>query len=156
MPNPAPGTLKYVILHKIPISIRQDEVKIIISDGDSARLNTQKAPTGANLSNVPHQILVQLWNTGQQVSMKHWRTATHRRDDSLMADTVDEILRVLASSATPSISTIFIAAQQVLVLTEKMDDWNKLNTLLQNMNEQQLRQFLSFIILVVLSKAAGE
>lgn len=156
MPDPQPGTLSYIITAKIAVDVKQDEIHIILTDGTNARINHQKARNDANLENIPHQILVQLWNTGTQVNMRRWRAAIQRRDASIINDTVDKILSVLAGSATPSFDDIRTAARDVLVAADRLGDWSKLNTLLQSMDETQLRQFLAFIILILLNKAAGE
>ena len=156
MTLPQPGTLEYLVHKKISTDINFNEVTILISDGISAKVVRNKVRKTANLDNIPHNLLAQLWGIGTNIPMKHWRAANQHRDKEVMTKAVDEILRMLAGSATPSIENIVTAARGVLIDADKIDDWVKLNNMLQSMGEVQLRQFLAFIILITLSTAAGE
>ncbi|PSN81000.1 hypothetical protein C8B47_03735 [filamentous cyanobacterium CCP4] len=156
MSVPQPGTLKYIILKRISISITHDSVVVLITDGTTTRRTVQKAPKDAPLDNVSHNILATLWLGAETVSNKAWRTASQRKEEGIINNTVDTILQVLASNATPDFNDIRTAARNVLLASNKLDDWAKLNTMLQNMSETELRQFLSFIILITLSKSAGD
>lgn len=156
MSQPQPGTLKYKIEKIISISIDKDSVTILITDGTTTRRAEEKAPKRANLDNLPHRVLLRLWNKGANVPNKQWRTVTQRAQESIINDAVDAILRMLDSNATPTYADIIPPARKVLSEADKLDDWQKLNTMLQKMTETELRQFLSFIILITLTKSAGD
>lgn len=156
MPQPQPGTLQYTVIKRTSVSIRHDQVEVIITDGTTAKLATRRMVKNTNLDNIPHGQLLLLWEDGEPVPMKRYRMALQRRDNTVMSDTVDALLRVLASSATPSVDAVFNSARDVLLDADKLDDWSKLNTLLQDMDETQLRRFLAFIILILLNQSARE
>lgn len=156
MPQPQPGTLNYIVFKRISTSVRVDEVTLLISDGTTARIITDKVSKSTTLSNIPHNRLVQLWQLAISIEMKVWRAANQRHDDNHITDSVDEILRVFSGNATPDIEDIITAARTALTGTGKLDDYQKMNTMLQGLNEVQLRRFISFMFIILLSKSAGE
>lgn len=156
MSQPQLETRHYKIIEKVSISVRHDVVTVLIKDGATVRRAEEKAPKNANLNNLSQPVLARLWQGGQEVSMKQWRTSSQREQEGIINDAVDAILRVLGEVATPTFSDIVPPAKNVLEQSGKLDDWQKLNTLLQQMTEVELRQFLAFIILITLSKSAGD
>ncbi|MGJ3241151.1 MAG: hypothetical protein ACFE0Q_20745 [Anaerolineae bacterium] len=149
--NPQPGTLSYQIIKRVPVAINAEQVTVIITDGTQARAVTQKTRPDARLDDIPHGILAQLWRNGQPVSMRQWRQARSKQDKEQVTSALDTIIEAILTSAEPDPAIVTAAARDVLQ-GDMIDQWRKINAMLQQMDDRQLKQFLSVVLLITLHR----
>lgn len=152
--TPPPASLTWLITRQIPTSIRTTTHTLMLSDGISARQIEIDHPQDDDPQSYITANQATLWANATPIQMQKYFAAVQRNLDPLLNQVINTVYTIFLTNAEPDPADIITAAQALLTGTPKLDEWNKLNTMLQDMSQQQFRQFIALIIVINLSKSA--
>jgi hypothetical protein len=146
--------IQFIITKIEANSLKTQAVIIMLSNGHAARLIEISLPLNEDAAEYIESNIAMLWDSAEVIPIQQYRAAVQRALDPLINNTINAIYSAFTSVAEPSASAIFAAAETVLANTPKMQEWDRLNIMLQSMTEAEFRRFLALSITINMSKSA--